>query len=909
MKVPAQTPVVLAALSVAGSLASNVDNAAHRRQLTGLPYVISGPEPLTNEQKDAMDALTKGLNGAMPASLPLPKGNDNGNGLPLPLPNAQTPDLPIGTGASNLPNMPTLPNVPGVPGMPAMPAMPQAGKMDPATVAMLIQQNQQLIGLLSAYLPAQAHGGVAGVVTSQLANPASMPPPMGLSGQLQQQIQQVYPQMAGQGLQGLAGFPYLPVSLPMQNPDPWHLSGQLAPQFQAQPNTPAPAQGQGQGQGQDKSQPSKQHPEAKDDDPNFNNGHPWAQQANNLMHAGTPLDQLAPKMPLSQDTLPLGYLPGGQFPHAQASSLMDGIDPSQLTQNLPFAQAGSMVNGVMASGQLAQNLPLSQISGMAGNLPLSQAGATVQGLAGEQLGQIPGGLAGNLPFSQLPQGLPLSQASGMVNGIANGQFGQNLPLGQASGLVGGVTNGQLPAGLPLPLPLPNAGSLVNGAAGGAGGAGGLLSHLLGPLNLQQQQQHGDRKHKHQPTDAVQTGTEMLASATAYMQGGPTGALNVPFKDVGKIGGHQLNQDASADDEMSAASTSATTMPSVTTGVDNGYYGASTTASTATKAAKTATSTWSAPSLVRTSSHASTLDPPATSTAVAYSATSAWSTSRTSAAAADPTSTPTTSASEDVAESSADADGAEGKDIKVRPQRRVWTWIAPRSDEISGRFLPRGNGAGSNKQNSPNPNAQLVAAKANLDPLLHNVLADNPEQQQGPTRTNKASGKTGPGAGRARMAMKKGKAGKNNKEYEDAKDALIKAEASLWEAEHPDGLALAVGDAAAAAEGEKDKKGGKGKKGNSALWAWIGSADGTGTEEDAPTPSTSSKGGKKGKKKGGSSSSSSSTTTTAADATGPSYAFPASMTTPAGGAPAPLISASLTVSAPIRPTLKGSLFGP
>ncbi|KAE8267574.1 hypothetical protein A4X09_0g4770 [Tilletia walkeri] len=835
MKVSAQTPVVLAALSVAGSLASHVDNM-DKRQLTGLPFVVSGSDQLTAEQKDALATLTKGLNGA---ASPL-------TNMPSTPPNPAS-GLPVGVGASNLPNLPV--------------PMPQLGNTDPNTVAMLIQQNQQILSMLSAYLPPQAA--------------AAMPNLGGMTGQVptgvvMNQVQQLQ-KGAGQVVPaGLNGFPTLPFNMPsLPNQDPWHLANQVV-----QPDSSNSRQSNSQSQ-----------------DPSFSNGHPWA-QANNMIQG-----QLANKMPLSTDgftkaqldNLPKGVdpsqlsqnlnwaqagrlansLPGGQLmqnlPVSQATGYVDGIANGQLGQNLPFGQAAGLVNGV-AGGQLGQNLPFNQATGMVNgiaggqNLPLSQASGAINGLAGGQLGQLgqnlpisqAGGVINGVTSGQLGQGLPLSQAGGLVNGV---------PLAQAGGLVNGVTNGQLPAGLPLPLPLP-----------GGGNGGGLLGGLLGPLNLQQH--NGDHKgNKHHADDAVRTGTDLLATATAYVAGGPTGALGVPFKPIAK-GGHQLNENVTDTSSMSEYTATTISAPR----------------SSASGSTTTTTTTWSAPSLVRTSSYPSTIVPPATSTAVAYSATSAsssWSAtaSATSIAEASTTTSTFTSAS---ASASASAGSTDDGELNIRPQRREWTWVAPRNNNEGGRFLPR---------EAPAMNAnELVAAKANLDPLLTNLLPNGPRPTSMRGSSGKKNSNNGGGPGRARMEMKKGKTakGKEAAAYDDAKDALIKAEASLWEAEHPEGLAIDVNNTA-------DKKGNNNKKQwkNSPPWAWIGSGSGeqqqqmAGSEED--DGQTKEVKGKKGKKKGSSAMMMSSTEA------GPSFIFPASLSKPAA------ISASVTVSAPIRPSLKANLF--
>ncbi|CAD6886043.1 unnamed protein product [Tilletia laevis] len=853
MKVSAQTPVVLAALTVAGSLASNVEHA-DKRQLTGLPFVVSGSDQLTTEQKDALATLTKGLNGAA-----TPLSNVPANPLP---------GLPVGVGASNLPNV------------------PQIGNMDANSVAMLIQQNQQILSMLSAYLPPQAAAALPnnyGSMAGQLPNYGAM------TGQLP--TGQLMSQFNSDSHSRYAG--------PQSEEDPkfsnGHTWAQANNMIQGQLASTMPLAAGSLPKGIDPSQ--------------LLQNQPWA-QANNMVQG-----QLASTMPLSSDSLPKGIDPsqlqnqawsqagrlansvgGGQLmqnlPVSQTGNFVDGIANGQLGQNVPFSQAAGVVNGI-AGGQFGQNLPLSQatglVNGVAGgqlgqNLPFSQASGVVNGVAGGQLGQL----------GQLGQNLPFSQASGVINGVAGGQLGQNLPLSQAGGIVNGVTNGQLGQGLPFS----QAGGLVNGIAGGqnplaqaggivngveqlpkglplplpgvGGGGGGLLGGLLGPLNLQQH----DHKGKHHDDDAVRTGTDLLATATAYMAGGPTGALGVPFK-----AGHQLNENVT----ISSSSISMSDAPATTT-------------SSASRTSASATTTWSAPSLVRTSSYPSTIVPPATSTAVAYSAPSSsatWSSGTSSSSLAKPSATTSLPAAEPTQSGKNDDEDNNGDDnLKIRPQRRAWTWVAPRGGAEGGRFLPREAPASTGHE--------LVAAKASLEPIVTNLLANGPK----PTSSRGSKDPSGSGSGRARMAMKKGKKTQETAAYDDAKDALIKAEASLWEAEHPEGLAIDINDTA-------DKKGVKKSKNNSnsALWAWIGSGSNNGDEQlqqqqqddDAAAATKKEMKSKKGKKKG---SSTTTTTTESSIETGPSYTYPATWTKAT-----PAISVSVTVSAPIRPTLKASLFGP
>ncbi|KAL9938146.1 hypothetical protein V8E36_002769 [Tilletia maclaganii] len=820
MKVSTPAPVVLAALSVAGTFASNVENngnSIQERQFANLPVTYALPDPapeqLTPDQQESLDLLTKGLNGA--ASAP-----------PL-LSTGVTPAIPD-LGPAPLPSAPVNSNLPSVASAPGN----EAG-----TVAMLLKQNQQLIGLLSAYLPAQAVGAVErapGVL------PASIPGMLsgGFNPQLQQVQQQAYSPLAN--LAGQYGLPSIPSNLPLSNDQAWRLAAQAQSQLQNQ------LQNQAQGPTREhKDDHPDKHEASNSQDPAFNNGHPWA---NNLIYGKD--QQVTSSLPLSPD------------------ALAKGLPTNQLSQNLPVGQASAFLNGLQ-SDQLSQNLPLAQAQGLA------------QGIyAGDQLGSLRG-VANGVAGGQLGQGLPFAQAGNLVNGIAGGQAGQILPVGQASGLVKGVTNGQLPQGLPaLPVAVPNTGSLL-----GSGGAGGLLGGLLGALNLQKQLP--SYKAKHHASDAIRTGTDLLASATAYVQGGPTGAVKVPLKGVG----HQLNQDADADDSESNAEWSSGATPTPTT-----------------------RQSWSAPSLVRTASSTSRAAPPATSSAIAYSATPTWATSISAAKsyASAPSASPADSLEED-----SDSDNANSKRSgapSLRPHRREWVWVAPRHDMGAGHFLPRLSKRGGAANNAPHD--ALVSAKANLDPLLHQILPEGETKvKPTPTRTGDKHGKgaTRAGAGRARMAIKKGKSASNNKlkenSYEEAKAALITAEASLWEAEHPDGLSVALNDEAA--PGPSALSTNKKSQKNSPLWAWIGSEPAAAEEEEGEqgsavaaaeetttTAASKSKKTKKGKKKG-------SSATPTSTATGPTSDLPASVTKAASG---PFLSAPLTISSPIRPTLKANLLG-
>ncbi|KAK0554335.1 hypothetical protein OC861_000610 [Tilletia horrida] len=975
MKVPSQTPVILAALSVAGSLAANVDSIA----------VDSAPDnasQLTADQRESLDSLTKGLNGAgAPTGDPLA-------GIPA---GASTAGLSSATGYS------------------------------PETIAALVQQNQQLLGMLSAYLPSQAaspasgsYGMVQGMLPSQFAGQVmqqyggmpAMYPGM-VAGQLQQLQQGGLPigglptgsfpsglAAGGQAKNGLPtgglpttsnlnGLPAFPMNLPSNFAQPWHLADQ----------PPAPV-----------ASAATAADSALSSATNTTTG----QLPLPLASATTAVDPAlssVKNMTASLVPAPVASVAAGADPAlTSAKNMTSGIastlpvEPNSASN--VTAKANKLANDV-AFGQLAQNIPLPQgqsiVNGVASNAALPQD------LTGSQAASVLSGAAGTAG-SQLGQAVPVSQVMNGPAGAAYGQVSQLQPFQQASGTVKGVTNGQLGQGLPLD----QATGIMNGVSGGmlgSGGAGGLgqglLGKLLGPMSLQQKPEGKDKNHKPVPSVAAPS---PLADASALVPGGPSAALNVPQgalpnklnlqqKPEGKDKSHKPVPSVAAPSPLADASALVPGGPSAALSVPQGIVPnklkdeSATTDSTSSDigdTSATGSDFGSAPGdamTVDTSTAESTPAPRPKKAKGQHTAVSQPTPTASDATDEDdvtfatatpapkkiatkkkPASQPTAPADDattsdgtpsvsddDVTDegsdsgsqpaatqssrpkpnkpartpnsrhaadaSSADADQTDDQ-ASLRPQSRAWTWIAPRSDQIAGRFVAR--------DLRRDAAADLLSAKGSVD-IPANPLINSPA----PVASNAPAKSSKSGPGKSRMEYKKTKSAPKSKEqtdYDNAREALIKAEASMWEAEHPQGIDKPkfVGDNSDDDDGAalvldnlddqstddgSDNTGKKGMakkpKSNNPLWAWIGGNSVTATvhagDDDTKSSPTTTK-GKKGKK----TTTMASATSTAATLVAASFKFPASMTglLKAG---APDTTPGPAASAPIRPPVKVGMY--